>query len=73
MTKTIIQAIEEFKLDIARVYYSGARYISNKQTIADSFRHVLFTEFCGAIEDETNGRVWVVYLGPSSEWRYSFV
>jgi hypothetical protein len=66
------QAIETFRLDIARLDYSGPRYITDKQAIAETLNVKVFSDQCAAIEDPHNGTVWVVYFD-QNKWRYSRV
>ena len=73
MIPTISTAIEDFKLQIARTHYAGSRYIEDKTIIANSLRHLIFTDDCGAIQDDHTGKVWVVYRGKNQEFRYSGV
>lgn len=68
--KTIHQAIEMFKLEVAILDYSGIRYIKDKQAIADSFEVRIWTDDVGGFVDLHNGRVWVVYKHKDG-FRYS--
>jgi hypothetical protein len=66
------EAIEVFKLEIARLDYSGARYVRDKQVIADSLNHSVLNDNLGYITDPAIGRVWIVHLTQTG-FRYSKV
>ena len=53
--------VKEFKLHIATVDYGGAKYINDKQAIADSFTHTYLNDKVAVIVDSCEGKVWVVY------------
>jgi hypothetical protein len=57
---TLPQALDEAALHIARLDYSGKRYIADKQVIAESFTRNVYTDECGALIDSATGKVWVV-------------
>ncbi len=61
--ETIDEALNRIALDIARLDYSGAKWIRDKQIIADSFTKRVFSNDCGALVDPHNGVTWVVYKG----------
>jgi hypothetical protein len=71
MTKeTIKEAIVRIKLEIARLDYSGKKYISDKQFIADSFSHSIFQDEVGCITDQCEGKCWIVYLTSTGKFNY---
>ena len=59
--QTITQALAVFRFQVAKLDYGGARFIKDKQKIADSFSGGAINPDLGYFTDDHNGRVWIVY------------
>lgn len=64
MQETLNEAMERIALEIARREYAGAKWTSNKQSIADSFQRRSFNDLAGALVDHSTGRCWALTRGP---------
>lgn len=67
---TLPEALKDAALDIARLDYGGAKWIQDKQVIADSFDRKHLTDLVGTLCDPHNGVVWVVSQEVGGKWHY---